>query len=207
MQFNQIQYSEKIKERIDKSFSKIFSEAEVIVLETVIDVWQDYGKNMPEVIVTRNKQLQTFIENFSIKPGETLPVFQLPNGECICGIEVTPSVPLNSRFKNLILRAKWEEESVPAINSPFTDFLGYAFGKPSVKSLLLGVRNNIHYCYLPMPFDKKVTLELEFLQSPLNMVAEIPVNVTIYYSEKKRMDNEGKFYAKREKNPEMGRPY
>lgn len=209
MQFIQIQYSETTKDRTDKSFSEMFSEDENIALETVIDVWKQFGKNMPEIIATRNKQLKTYTENFSIKPGETLPVFQFQTGGRICGIEVTPSVQLNNRFKDLILRANWDDEPVPAINCPLTDFFGYAFGKPSVKSLLLGTRNNIHYCYFPMPFDKKATLELEFLQSPLNTVTEIPVSVTIYYSEKKRTDNEGKFYAKwkREKNPEIGKPY
>jgi hypothetical protein len=75
--------------------------------------------------------------------------------------------------------------------------------------MLVGVKDGSHYCYMPMPFDQKANIELEFIKSPLNKSTEIPVNVTVYYKETKRASDEGKFYAewRREINPEMGKPY
>ena len=74
--------------------------------------------------------------------------------------------------------------------------------------MLAGVREDgLHYCYLPMPFDTKATLELEYLKNGLNTTNQIPLQITVYYTEAKRQADEGKFYAewRREKDPEMGK--
>src|SRR5690606_32232197 len=65
------------------------------------------------------------------------------------------------------------------------------------------------YSYFPMPFDEKAVLEIQFIEDELNNLSEIPLDVKIYYSEKKRLKNEGKFYAewRREKDPDKGEPY
>lgn len=209
MHFFQIQYSKTKPERVRESFPEKFSKTESEALETVISLWKKYGENILNFIPTNQGQLKTTTKNLTIKPGEALPVFNLKTGGRILGIEITPRIELNSRFKDIILRANWDDEPVAAINSPLTDFFGYAFGKPSMKSLLVGVKDGTHYCYLPMPFDKKATLELEFLKNPLNTFAEIPVSVTVYYTENKQLANEGKLYVewKRQINPEMGKPY
>ena len=210
MQFIQIQYSEVESGVVDKSFPQSFNAAEKSALQSVVNVWKDYGTNLLALNTSGNKEdLKIANSDISLKPGETLPIFNMNTGGRIVGIEISPKVTLNGVFKDLILKAKWDDEKIPAIQSPMTDFFGYAFGKPSARSLLIGTRNDIHYSYFPMPFDKKAILELEYLRDESNTLNEIPVNVKIYYTETKRANDEGKFYAewKREHNPEMGKPY
>jgi len=208
MQFFQIQYSEVSQERINASFPEKYSDAENEALEKAVSLWSNYGDNILNMLHYR-QEVKTFSKNFTIRPGETIPFFTLKKGGRILGIEITPEAKINERFKDLILRAEWDNDPVAAINSPLSDFFGYAFGKPSVKSLLLGVRGGIHYCYIPMPFDISAAMELQFLKNSLNTQTEIPVSIKVFYAETKRSANEGKFYAewRREKNPETGKPY
>jgi hypothetical protein len=208
MQFIQIQYSETDPDRVKKSFPKQFSQAESDALHTAVGFWEKYGENILDEIPANNGDIKTSTKSLTIKPGETKTLFKMRKGGRIAGIEILPKVQLNTQFKDLILKANWDNEQVSAINIPLIDFFGYAYGEPSVKSLLAGVRDGVHYSYFPMPFDKNATLELQFLQDEFNNLTEIPFDVKVYYSEKKRLDNEGKFYAEwRREKPEIGKPY
>lgn len=209
MQFFQIQYRQITGNEKITSFPKTFSKEEDEALSSVIQVWKKSGENVLSLLTAPKDQVKTSVKNVMLKAGEIQSIFNSNTGGRIVGIEITPQLQLNDQLKDLILRARWDDETVDAINCPVSDFFGYAFGKPSMQSLLSGVNNGLHYCYFPMPFDQKANLELEFLKSPLNRTTEIPLQVKIYYSETKRTSNEGKFYAewKREINPEMGQPY
>jgi len=209
MQFFQIQYRELGTDQAVSSFPRKFSKDEDQALSSVVDVWKKSGENILSILTETKNNLKRITKNVVLKPGETTSIFSSNNGGRIVGIELTPKLPLNDRLKDIILRSRWDDESVAAINCPVSDFFGYAFGKPSMQSMLAGVKNGVHYCYMPMPFDQSANIELEFLKSSLNQSTEMPVSVTIYYNETKRTENEGKFYAewKREKNTEMGKPY
>lgn len=209
MQFIQIQYSHTGKHKHISTFPEQFSKEEREALETTVDFWKQYGNNVLDEIPLDERKAKTAHKSISIKPGESQTIFSMNTGGRITGIEITPKVQLNCRVKDLILKATWDNEETAAINSPFTDFFGYAFGKPSVKSLLLGVQDGKHYSYFPMPFDENATLELQFLQGNFNELTEIPLDITLYYTENKRTSGEGKFYAewRREKDPAMGEPY
>ncbi len=209
MQFIQIQYRETGKDAVISSFPKEFSQAEKEALSSVINVWNASGENLMEKLPGQ-EGVKRVTRSISLKAGQTLPVFEMEKGGRITGIEIRPGIRLNSRFKDLILKARWDHEKVPSVNCPLTDFFGYAFGKPSARSLLTGVRGDgLHYCYFPMPFDSKAILELEFLKSEFSDVDEIPVQITLYYTEVKLRADEGKFYAewRRKKDPEAGKPY
>jgi hypothetical protein len=78
---------------------------------------------------------------------------------------------------------------------PFVDFFGYAFGEPSMQSLLSGYSDGTNYCYYPMPFDRSAKIELIYRKAD-SLVAAISLKAEIYYSNQKRnIDTEGKFYA------------
>jgi len=209
MQFFQIQYRELAKGQTVASFPQKLSKEEDQALTSVVDIWKKSGENILSLLPETRTNLKTVTKRVVLKAGEIKSIFSSKQGGRIVGIELTPQLQLNSQLKDLILRAQWDDEPVAAINAPVADFFGYGFGKPSMQAMLAGVRNGVHYCYMPMPYSKSANLELEFIKSPLNQTAEIPVNVTIYYSETKRTADEGKFYAqwKREKNTEMGKPY
>lgn len=209
MQFFQIQYREIVGNNSISSFPRKFSKEEDEALSLVQNIWKRSGENLMTILPATQVQVKHETKSVVLKAGEIKSIFSSPKGGRIVGIELTPQLQLNDRFKDLILRARWDNESVAAINCPVADFFGYAFGKPSMQSMLVGVRDGIHYCYLPMPFSKEANIELEFLKNPLNKSLEIPVNVTVYYSDTKLSANEGKLYSewKREINPEMGKPY
>jgi hypothetical protein len=209
MQFFQIQYKEMHGENSISSFPQKFSKEETDALSEVINVWKSRGENVTDVLQTIHDQVKTAVKNVVLRPGEVVSVFSHNSGGRIVGIEVTPQLQLNNQFKDLIIRAVWDNEPVAAINSPLSDFFGYAFGKPSMQSMLMGFKNGTHYCYLPMPFDKNANIELEFLKNQLNQSTEIPVQIKVYYNDTKRSVNEGKLYAEwhREKSVELGKPY
>jgi hypothetical protein len=209
MQFHQIQYRQLQGNQTVSTFPKTFSKEEDQALQSVLGIWKNSGEKLMTLLPDYQKKVKTVSKSVVLKPGDSAPVFSSTTGGRIVGMEITPQVMLNGDFKDLILRAQWDNEPVAAINSPLTDFFGYAFGKPSMQAMLAGVNNGIHYCYFPMPYDRKATLELEYLKNSLNKYSEIPVNVTIYYTDEKRSANEGKFYAvwNREKTTREGIPH
>ena len=209
MQFFQIQFRELKGGQTVSTFPQNLSKDEDEALTSVINVWKKSGEEINVFSPSQLDNIKATTKSVVVKPGEIKSIFNTTTGGRVVGIEISPQLLLNSEFKDLIFRACWDDESVPAINCPLTDFFGYAFGKPSMQSMLVGVKNGTHYCYLPMPFDEKAIIELEFIKNTLNESTEIPVNVTVYYIETKRATNEGKFYAewRREINPEMGKPY
>ena len=208
MQFIQIQYTEMNKSAAS-SFPEKLSKEEDEALTSVIEAWKNTGNINPVIFSEYQSEVKSSVKNVVLKQGENKLVFETNKGGRIVGIEITPQLQLNSLFKDLIIRSKWDDEKVASIICPVADFFGYAFGKPSMQSMLVGVNKGKHYCYLPMPFDKKAKIELEFLQSPLNITSEIPVKVEVFYTDTKRNQDEGKFYSlwKREINPELGKPY
>ncbi|HLN71678.1 MAG TPA: DUF2961 domain-containing protein, partial [Prolixibacteraceae bacterium] len=180
MQFHQIQYRELKEGQSVTSFPVKLSNEEDAALTSVINVWKNSGGDISSFLPSRDGSWKKITKSVILKPGDVKSIFSLQSGGRILGVEITPQLLLNSEFKDLILRARWDDEQVDAINSPLSDFFGYAFGKPSMQSLVVGVKDNRHYCYLPMPFDKKANIELQFIKHPLNKSTQIPVNVTIY---------------------------
>lgn len=209
MQFFQIQYREMVGNNKISSFPRKFSKEEDEALSSVLSVWKRSGENMMAILPATQTKVNSVTKSVVLKAGEIKSIFSSTKGGRIVGIELTPQLQLNDRFKDLMLRARWDNEPVAAINCPVSDFFGYAFGKPSMQSMLVGVRDGIHYCYLPMPFGKEANIELEFLKSSMNKTTEIPINVTVYYSDTKLSADEGKLYAEWNRiiNPETGKPY
>jgi len=209
MQFHQIQYRELKGKQNITSFPKNLSKEEDDALQSVLKVWKSSGENIVTLFPDLQNKIKTVNQQVVLKAGDNKPIFTSSSGGRIVSIEITPQLMLNDNFKDLIIRARWDDESVPAINCPLSDFFGYAFGKPSMRAMLAGTRNGTHYCYLPMPYDQKASIELEYLKNALNKYPEIPIEVTIYYTEEKRNSQEGKLYAewRREQKTEMGKPY
>lgn len=208
MRFIQIDYRQ-ITDKISvTSFPNEFSEKEKAALSIALKAWNGTGKEVLDLIPKDQNEIKSKTISVSLKPGEISSIFKASNGGRILGIEIIPHSSLNFT-KDLIFKATWDNDKVPAINCPLTDFFGYAFGKPSVQSMLLGVKNKIHYCYLAMPYEKKASLELVYLKNNGNAQTEISCDVVIIYSELKIKSDEGRLYAKwsRVINPEAGKPY
>lgn len=132
----------------------------------------------------------------ALQPGATKNIFQAKSGGRIEGIRLSADHAPDS---SLFLRVVWDNETKPAVYCPLNEFFGYAFGKPSMHSLLIGADQKTFYCYIPMPFDKGATVSLEYKQgggsTPLHLSGAI-------YSTSTKRDaaKEGKFYVRYNKN-------
>ena len=74
---------------------------------------------------------------------------------------------------------------------PAADFFGFAFGKPSMKSWLLGATNDTAYCNIPMPYDRSCKIELI---NKGNVVKTILFAIESDLP-KRNAETEGKLYA------------
>jgi hypothetical protein len=209
MRFIEIDYRQFTDQTNVTTFPVKLSENESGALALALKAWSSYGKGVADLIKKPDQDIKTKKTTLSLKRGESATIFKDNNGGRITGIEIIPQPNLNSVFKDLIFIATWDNDQVPAIACPVSDYFGYAYGRPSMQSMFIGVNNRNHYCYLPMPYEKKAFLELKYLKNELNVAEEIFLDVVIYYSDNKLSGNEGKLYAKwnREKNPPMENPY
>ena len=92
-----------------------------------------------------------------------------------------------------------------------SDFFGYSWGQPAMKSLLLGTADDTNYIYLPMPFDRSARIELAWdvdhasgTPSPIDVTAEVVVS-----DRGRNAQTEGRFYAawRRENPTTPGTPF
>ncbi len=167
-------------------------------LTSISNLWNGNEVSKVKAIAFNNAETKTIDTSFSIKPGDTKHVFTLNNGGRITGIEISPASSFASLYKNIIMKVFWDDETTPAIDCPVADFFGFAFGKPSMQSLLIGTENNICYSFLPMPFDKKAKIEFYYLNAKDSVLSTIDLHAKIYYTLQHRdAEKEGKFYAYR----------
>ncbi|KYP16592.1 glycoside hydrolase family 172 protein [Flavihumibacter sp. CACIAM 22H1] len=209
MQFFQLQYIQTGQDRVNGSFSPQFTAAEKQALEQVAESWANFTGSLRSALPGRAIPTKRINKRILLKPGTTSRIFEAHTGGRILAIRLSPKALLNAGYKDILLKASWDGEQVAAINCPLIDFFGYAFGRPSMKALPLGVDNGLHYCRLPMPYDKSATIELQYLMQEGQEAGEIPLDLEIEYAENKRLPNEGKFYAvwNREKDPAQGKPF
>ncbi|MFH0756722.1 MAG: glycoside hydrolase family 172 protein [Bacteroidota bacterium] len=207
MQFHQIQYKLYASSTQVKSFSPNLTDEEKDILKCATNQWSLPGKDISNFY--EKNTLLTKSGSATLAPGKSLCIFDYTKPGRILGIELSPAAVYEGTEKQLDLKITWDRESEPGVFLPVHDFFGYAFGSPSMQSLLLGSQGDLNYCYFPMPFDERVKIELVYRrrnedQAPLNM------DYKIYYSEKPRnKETEGKFYAQwnRDIDPETGKPH
>jgi hypothetical protein len=204
--FHQIQYRLYEKNTLTKSFSPILSGEEKEALKKIDLFWKKENKTADDFIPA-NTVFKTSTSNFELTPGQTQSIFSLNQGGRITGIELSPSDVFEGLTKNIDILIKWDDEKLAAVYCPIADFFGYAFGKRSMQSLLLGSKGNSNYCYIPMPFDKKATVEL--IYRPQHSSQPVRLNAKIFYTTKKRdAQREGKLYTNwRTERPAIGKPH
>ncbi|RYY26222.1 MAG: DUF2961 domain-containing protein [Chitinophagaceae bacterium] len=146
-------------------------------------------------------------KNMTLQPGGTVTLAKIQTGGRIVHLGFTPGDVFAGMENAVDLRITWDGEKVPAVYGPAADFFGYAFGSPSMKSLLSGVDDGKAYCYIPMPFDRSATIELVYRKTKGEQPV-LKINSEVGWVEQKRKTGEGKFYAywKREV-PALGSPY
>ena len=204
--FHQIQYRLFEKNALVKSFSSILSGEEKLALKKINLFWSKENKTVLD-FMPGETALRTAASSFELVPGQTRSIFSLHQGGRITGIELSPSAAFEGLSKNIDIVIKWDDEKLPSVYCPIADFFGYAFGKRSMQGLLMGSKGNSNYCYIPMPFDRKATIELIYRSQPGSY--PVRLNAKVYYTTQKRdAEREGKLYTSwRTEKPAAGKPY
>jgi hypothetical protein len=198
MMFHQIGYRLYNKGTTVQPFTTNISDDVKNALSTISTLWNNNEVNKAKQIALNNADTKITDTSFSIQPGDTKEVFAVNAGGRITGIEISPASSFASLYKNIIMRVFWDDEKAPAIDCPVADFFGFAFGNPSMQSLLLGAENNICYSFLPMPFDKKARIEFYYLNAKDSALSKVDIHTKVYYTlQPRNAEREGKFYAYR----------
>lgn len=201
MQFYQIQYRSYPDTYRIENFKLDLDQSAKEELKAIPKKWNEAGK-MEEKLALHKEIL--------LAPGKAITLFDLSKGGRIVGIRFNPADAFRGLNKQIDLKITWDNERQPAVYMPIADFFGYAFGKESMQSLLLGTMNNTNYCYFPMPFKQKAKIEIIYRLS--NEVKSEPVKIKadIFVSDKKYDPaKEGKFYAfwNPDINVSLGKPH
>jgi hypothetical protein len=207
VQFHQIQYRMYEKGAKVIPFKIDLNSEEKESLEKIASLWNKENRTINDFY---SEKLSDKLQQFEIKPGETKTVFELKQGGRIAGIEFNPANSFEGVLKSIDIKITWDDERNPAVYCPLADFFGYAFGKTSMQSLLLGSRENISYSYFPMPFDRSAKIGLVYRRVESSQQLPIRVSVHVWYTTESRIDEkEGKFYAKWNKSTrsQSGKPH
>lgn len=180
---------------IDK-FSLPLSAGEQESLAKIKSIWSKQAIFLGD-INNSAASIAPVMKSISLKPGDRIALFESKQPGTIAGFELLSGENLAIAAKDIDLKITWDNESVAAVNCPLADYFGYAFGKPSMRSLLLGSDGYRHYSYFPMPFDKSATIELVYrTKNDRRIQQPVTIRANVYLINKKRnAGTEGKFYA------------
>lgn len=207
LQFYQIQHRSLPEDYKVKNFSEDLSAEEKKEHQALIQKW----KNIGDYLKADYPKAEVIEVNTVIKPGQAITLANIGEAGRILGLEIENAAAFEGLEKLVDLRITWDNEKKPAVYVPLVDFFGYAFGKVSMQSLLIGTRNNLNYSYFPMPFDQKAKIELLYRAPGASFKdLSLPVKARVYFSpEKRNASKEGKFYAywNSNKNAPLGEPH
>lgn len=203
--FHQFQYRKLDESYSVKTFDPQFNAEEKNQLQQLAATW---NKPSPQVKDHYKHSVQTKTINSILSPGKSIVLADLKTGGRIVGIELFSADQFEGIENAVDIKISYDNESTPAIYAPVADFFGFAFGKISMKSLLIGVDSASRaYSFIPMPFDRNAKIELVYRKgvskNPLKINAKIS-----YQLNKRNSDKEGRLYVNWKRNiPAIGKPY
>ena len=204
--FHQTQYRSLPKGARVKSFSMDLMTRHKDLFEQIANAWSK--KSVP--LDGYGTRLKTRKLNLILRPGMEEEIFSADRGGRIVGIEIGAGSDLLQAYRKVVLTARWDNETKNAIGLPLHDFFGFAFGKPSMQSMLSGSDSRKLYSYLPMPFDASARVSLRYDKSDEDDPEGIMISCTVYYTEDRRDETrEGKLYvqSRRHYNIPSGIPH
>lgn len=192
LRFHQTQYRTLGKREKVKSFSIKMVEESRDLFNQIEKMWSKQTAPLEGYEPGLKKQEV----NLVLKPGVTETLFSMTSGGRIAGISLKADGGLLNAYRKVMMTARWDDDNFNALELPLHDFFGFAFGKPSVRSILLGSDSRSMYSYIPMPFDASCQLALTYDKTSDEDPDVIVVSGTVYYTDVKRdRDREGKLYV------------
>ena len=206
IQFYQINYATYPQSAGIETFSAQPSARQREHIEKAKKLFGSVGEDISAYVVPKGGRVEAIKSSVTLKAGETATLFEVNRPGRIVGIRLSPADALVGKKRDVVLRAYWDKDRLPAIVSPAGDFFGYAWGEPSMKSLLVGTADGMNYCYFPMPFDRSARVELYAERS---LDKDVSLQAEVLFIPAARRENEGKFYAlwRRENPTTKGKPF
>ena len=203
IKYFQIQYSNWPDSRQVESFPKELNNEQRKILVDLANLWNEGVFPMKEEFLAPGENLKIKRKSICLMPGETKTFASFNEGGRILALAFSPASMLEGLIKNIILTVTWDDDSVPAINCPLSDFMGFAYGKSAARSLLVGTKENICYFLFPMPFEKSAEFKLTNMSDPsgdsssiFNSGGAVALESVILFDKNNpKKPNEGKFYA------------
>jgi hypothetical protein len=98
-----------------------------------------------------------------LKPGESMDMAELEGPGVITRVWITLPRLLNpGAMRNMVLRAFFDGEAEPSVQSPLGDFFGATFTRPKeYASAYTAITSGAYLCFFPMPFAEKAVLSIE----------------------------------------------
>ncbi|GAA4314116.1 glycoside hydrolase family 172 protein [Compostibacter hankyongensis] len=208
MQFYQIQYRSYPANRPVEDFNPHPGPEESALLKSIAASWAQNGGGIGSVYTQQPSGI--LHTDTLLVPGHSITLAQPDHGGRILGIRLGPAAPLGGLHKQVDLKITWDGAAEPAVYAPVADFFGFAFGKPSMQSLLMGAAGDTAYCYFPMPFDHSARIELIYRALPGQAADPIRIKADVFLAAKPRdPQTEGRFYAYWNKDirPPEGHPH
>jgi hypothetical protein len=142
----------------------------------------------------------------TLKRGETATVFETSRPGRIVSMRLDPAEAIAGPERAIVLRIFFDGAKTPAVEVPAGDFFGASFGRPAVRSHLIGTEQGASYILLPMPFDRSARVELTNEAAGGDAVT---VRTQVTTEDRPRAADEGYFHARwRRENPTTtGRPF
>jgi hypothetical protein len=201
MMFYQIQYRNLPGYQV-KTFTGDFDQIEKDILKIIGSKWEQSAKPVRDDVYVKE-------ESFILNPGSEHTFFSQNQPGRILGFEINDNGYFENKHKDIILDAVWDNEAIPAIYAPATDFFGYAYGRASMVSYLLGKKDNINYCYIPCPYNTAV-MKFQYKKRVGEEQPPVLIRTKVYYrANNGKTVDEGKLYThwNRKINPPEGEFY
>jgi hypothetical protein len=203
-QFYQINYALYGPDQNITSFGGASQPAYGEHLEKALTLFSKAGADISTFTAPPGSKLRSAYCPVSLPPRSSRTIFQSKKGGRIAGLRFSPAEAMAGKARDLVLRISFDGGQ-PAVLCPLGDFFGYAWGRPATRGLLAGTTSGgTNYCYFPMPFDRRATLEILSERS-----APVAFNAEILHTDIPRRPNEGRFHAlwRRENPTTVGEPY
>lgn len=195
LQFIQIQYRRLPGMKVE-TYDGTFTDADRTLLDEVCRAWSAARPDAMAFAHGRSSGAAVSEKTVTLSPGDGEVVFENGSPGRITGIELDGGNAFEGNDRNVILTARWDNDSTDAICAPVADFFGYAYGRPAMRGMLMGRSGYTNYCYLPMPFDKRASMRLLYLRDDSIQQPPITVKVRIYHNSTGRdAAKEGRFYS------------
>ncbi|MDD4631787.1 MAG: DUF2961 domain-containing protein [Proteiniphilum sp.] len=208
LMFHQIQYRNLPGKKVE-SWTGEFSPSDKNLLSEVATLWADITPSVKNYNAGLSEGGRMVEKTLTLQPGEEVSFFEKDGGGRIVGFEIDGGTAFEGIYKDVLLSASWDKEKIEAIYAPVADFFGYAYGKPAMRSILMGRQATTNYCYLPMPFDRSASMKLIYKMREGVQQNPLTVTTRVYYNDNGRNPkSEGKLYSLwRRGKPELGEFY